>query len=172
MTESGNSDPDTPTKHGLLTKAHAAFGRVLINLAIRLRRPVSLGVRLLATNEKGEVLLVRQTYMPGLMLPGGAVEPGETCSEAALRETFEESGVRTRSPPALFHIYLNRSLAQRDHVVLYVAKDAYRVSTPAASLEILSAAFYPADNLPDDVTVATRARIEEVLQGAQPRDVW
>ncbi len=172
MTPHRNHDPDIPAKMGFKTRLHAGLGRMAMSIAIWLRRPVSLGVRLLATNEDGEVLLVRQTYMPGLTLPGGAVEPGETCSQAAVREAFEEAGIKTQNPPELFHVYLNRRLADRDHVVLFVARGVCKVKAPNSRLEISSAGFYSLQSLPDDVTPATLARLLEVFDGVPPSEEW
>lgn len=47
---------------------------------------------------QGERLLVVHEAKHGQQwwLPAGAVEPGETFEEAALRETFEETGLRVR----------------------------------------------------------------------------
>ena len=50
-----------------------------------------------AVFREGRVLLARRTQGPAaglLALPGGLVEPGETMASAALRELFEETGVR------------------------------------------------------------------------------
>ncbi len=52
--------------------------------------------------ESGKVLLVKRSEtlkdFPGwYMLPGGKQEPGETPVAAAIRETFEETGIRVRS---------------------------------------------------------------------------
>ncbi|WP_254542884.1 NUDIX domain-containing protein [Halomarina pelagica] len=48
------------------------------------------------TNERGEVLLVRNVGDDGWADPGGKVEPGETHERAAKREVREEAGVDCR----------------------------------------------------------------------------
>ncbi|WP_069187716.1 NUDIX domain-containing protein [Alkalihalobacillus pseudalcaliphilus] len=49
------------------------------------------------TNEKGEVLLVRNVHRSDTMeMPGGVVEEGETLEEAIHREVLEETGVTIR----------------------------------------------------------------------------
>ncbi len=48
----------------------------------------------------GRLLCVRESYRPGLGLPGGGLLPGETDEAAARRELFEEVGLDLE--PALF----------------------------------------------------------------------
>lgn len=51
-------------------------------------------VHAVISNEKGEVLLLKQTYGNKRWgLPGGGVEPGETIHKAIIRECLEEIGV-------------------------------------------------------------------------------
>lgn len=133
---------------------------------------MSLGVRLLALNAEGEVLLVRHSYLPGLSLPGGAVDPGETARAAAMREAREEAALDFAEPPELFHLYLNSNLANRDHVALFVARGVVQRRATAPGLEIIATGFHPPDALPADATPATRARIAEVLHGQPPSDIW
>lgn len=47
----------------------------------------------LAFDSEGRVLLIQQPWADGWMIPGGALHPGETLTEAALRELAEETGV-------------------------------------------------------------------------------
>jgi ADP-ribose pyrophosphatase YjhB (NUDIX family) len=172
MTDRPRRDPDTPRGAGALGRLHLRAGRLAIAAAARLRRPVTLGVRLVALNDRGEVLLVRHSYLPGLALPGGAVDPGETCREAAAREAAEEAGLELDTPPELFHVYLNRALGNRDHVVLFVARGVRQPHPPARGFEILSSGFHAPHVLPAGTTPATRARLAEVLEGAAPSDDW
>lgn len=171
MTRRGDG-PDTPPHTGLAGRMQLRLGRTAQAVASRLRRPVSLGVRLMALNERGEIMLVRHTYLPGLSLPGGAVDPGETCRAAAMREAREEANLEFAEPPELFHVYFNHSLAARDHVVLYVAKGAWQTAPTRPTAEIVSAGFHAVETLPDAATPATRARIAEVLNRAPISDIW
>ena len=165
-------DPDIAASAGFLARAHTRLGRLAIVTKLRFTPRVSLGVRLLATNAAGEVLLVRHTYMSGLFLPGGAVDPGESCRDAAVREAAEETGLTLESPPRMFHVYFNRALGNRDHIVLYIATGVRPPPSPIRTAEILGSGFHAPDSLPVDVTPATQARIAEVLHGAAPSDNW
>ena len=53
---------------------------------------VSVAVR----DEAGRVLLARHSEVGAWVLPGGAIEPGETRADAAVREIWEEAGVVAR----------------------------------------------------------------------------
>lgn len=53
---------------------------------------VSVAVR----DDEGRVLLARHSDGGWWLLPGGAIEPGETPADAAVRETWEEAGVHVR----------------------------------------------------------------------------
>ena len=85
----------------------------------RLSRGKTLGVRVLAVDAEGRVLLVRHTYLPGWWLPGGGVDRGETLEAAAVRELREEAGLIAVGRPRLLSAHSNERFFPGDHVVLF-----------------------------------------------------
>lgn len=65
-------------------------------------------------NENSEILLVLHRWREGgesWILPGGGLNPGEAPEEAALRELFEETGLRGRNPRFLFESTYNKGIS-------------------------------------------------------------
>ncbi|WP_029059129.1 NUDIX domain-containing protein [Stappia stellulata] len=141
--------------------------------ANRLRRSMTLGVRVAAYSDDGRILLVRHGYMPGWYLPGGAVDAGETLAEAAERELLEETGVRARARLRLFSMYLNARMSPRDHVALFCLDKVLMADPPPRpGLEIRESGFFALADLPDDTTPATRRRIAEIAGAAPVNARW
>ncbi len=61
--------------------------------ALRASAAVWAGTSVLITNQRGQVLIQRVTYRPTRLLPGGAVDKGESPAQGAARELKEELGV-------------------------------------------------------------------------------
>jgi len=135
-------------------------------------RPMTLGVRGLVVDGEGRALLVRHTYVPGWYLPGGGVERGETLLDALTRELVEEGHIELLSPPALHGVYLNKAASARDHVALYVVREFRSTGPFVPNREIAEIGFFSPQALPDGVTRATQARIEEALSGAPVSAYW
>jgi ADP-ribose pyrophosphatase YjhB (NUDIX family) len=137
-----------------------------------LRRPMTLGVRALVLDSENRVFLVRHGYLPGWHLPGGGVDPGETCGEALERELKEETNIELAGAPTLWGIFFNRRASKRDHVIVYVVW-AFRLGAPRPpDWEICESGFFPHDALPEGATPATRRRLAEVLGGARISPEW
>jgi 8-oxo-dGTP diphosphatase len=54
----------------------------------------------MVTDGKGNVLLQDRTdkHWPGMVFPGGHVEPGESFVQSVIREVWEETGIRVEDP--------------------------------------------------------------------------
>ena len=137
----------------------------------RLTRPMTLGVRGLVTDDEGRIGLVRHSYVPGWMLPGGGVEKGETAGVALARELAEELGVSLDGTPVLFGVYANAASFPNDHVLLYRVT-TWKACPPRAGAEIAERGFFPRDRLPEGTTAGTRARLAEVFDGVPPAPDW
>ncbi len=144
----------------------------LLHIYFRFARGLTFGVRAAVLNDRGEVFLVRHSYVSGWYFPGGGVEVGETAGEALERELAEEAGLALAGPPTLHGIFLNRSASQRDHVALYVVRDFRTLGVKRADREIAEAGFFPLDALPEGTTSATRRRLDEILTGTLSPAEW
>jgi 8-oxo-dGTP pyrophosphatase MutT (NUDIX family) len=63
-----------------------------------------IGAVVLIVDKQNRLLMMKRSDSGSWGLPGGAVEPGETVEEAALRETLEESGLRVEEM-SLFGVF-------------------------------------------------------------------
>ncbi len=138
----------------------------------RMRHGMTLGVRVLAADEDGRIVLVRHTYLPGWHLPGGGVDVGETALEAARRELMEETNVTLTGPLMLHGVFFNPKVGGRDHVVCYRADHFQAGPLPAPNLEIAQVGFFAKNALPEDVSPSTARRIAEWQTGTAPSEHW
>lgn len=53
-------------------------------------------MNVVVTNAAGQILLIKRTDNDSWALPGGAIDLGESLTQAAVRETKEETGVDCR----------------------------------------------------------------------------
>lgn len=144
----------------------------MMHLYWRVSRGMTLGVRGIVLDDDERVLLVRHTYVKGWHLPGGGVEPGETCLDALRRELAEEGRIRLAGEPALHGIFFNGRISRRDHVAVYVVRDFVHDGPRERDREIAEAAFFALDALPEGTTRGTRARLAEVRDDGPLSATW
>ena len=121
-------------------------------------------------DDAGRVLLVKHTYVPGWMLPGGGVEHGQTCLDAVRCELDEEVGVTLLEPPRLIGILANFARQPGDHVALYYAHKWRQ--RPVVSPEIAASGLFSLRDLPPDASPATRRRVAEYLGETPLAEHW
>ncbi|GAA2140456.1 NUDIX domain-containing protein [Actinomadura napierensis] len=77
-------------------------------------------VNVVVENDKGEILMIRRTDNDNWALPGGAIDLGESVTQAAIRETKEETGIDVEIT-GLVGIY-----SDPKHVIHYTSNDEIR----------------------------------------------
>jgi 8-oxo-dGTP pyrophosphatase MutT (NUDIX family) len=117
-------------------------------------------------------LLVRHTYTAGWHFPGGGVEKNETAESALARELEQETGLKLIGVPALHGVFFNRSVSVRDHVLVYLCEADGEVLANPQNLEIAEAKFFDLEQLPHDIALGTRRRLEEITKQKQPAKEW
>ena len=117
-----------------------------------------------------QVLLVKHTYQKGWYTIGGMVDKGETPLQAVSRELFEEVGLILFERPELFGIYHSNQEKRDDYVAFYTVKKFNL--TESFSPEIADKQWFSLNNLPKEVTPATKRRVEEYLGMREKSDKW
>jgi 8-oxo-dGTP pyrophosphatase MutT (NUDIX family) len=74
----------------------------------------------IVVNDHGEILMIRRTDNGNWAVPGGGMDLGESITDAAIRETHEETGI-TCTITGLVGIYTNPR-----HVILYTSNGEIR----------------------------------------------
>jgi len=109
-------------------------------------------------NPAGEILLVHLSYdQHQWSMPGGGIDPGESPTEAVIREVREETGLEAEIE-ALFGVYWRRDI---DGLLF-----AFRCRVIGGRLqpdggEIVEARYFPTDALPRPITNGTVMRIAD-----------
>lgn len=147
------------------------FTRPLFFAVSRATRGMTLGVRVVATDPQGRVMLVKHTYLAGWWLPGGGVDRGETTPDAAVRELREETGLVATAPPRLISVHSNERFFRGDHVLVFGVDD-FTVGERTSHGEIAETGWFDPADLPEDAHRSTRARLAEVFGGAPADPAW
>ncbi len=97
-------------------------------------------VTVVVAREDGAILLIRRTDNGNWALPGGAIEMHESVAGAAIRETFEETGVKCEitglagiysDPRHVIH-YTSNDEVRREFSIVLTARPVAGQPTPSA----------------------------------------
>jgi ADP-ribose pyrophosphatase YjhB (NUDIX family) len=137
--------------------AHQGAGPTLVDLCFQqayrvayrlmrvywhVRRPRTRGA-LVAVWNQGELLLVRNSYVPYYSLPGGYLRRNETGRQAAIRELAEEIGVKSSEGELeLVLSEINEWEGKRDGVEIFALEVAERPSVNIDQREVIDAAWF------------------------------
>jgi ADP-ribose pyrophosphatase YjhB (NUDIX family) len=123
----------------------------------------------IVTNEDGQLLLIQRHDIRTFDLPGGGLEAGELPTEAAVRETLEETGLRIR-PLHLIAVY-HWPNEPNAYLSFYFQAELLG-GTIQTSEETPHVAFYAPDRLPNRMLPMHRTRIRQCLAHDGKRPFW
>jgi 8-oxo-dGTP pyrophosphatase MutT (NUDIX family) len=133
----------------------------------RIIKPVTYGARVLLVCGD-HVLLVQSRKSHYWNFPGGGIKKKENPSEGALRELFEETGIKIKSSDYLLGEYCSKAEGRRDTVFIVVAHIDNKI-IPRLEIEIQKAEWFSFSNLPEKITQPTLWRIHEYV--AEKKDI-
>lgn len=171
-------------KHGLIDRMGQPIGQVLkwLNvpqhvttkiflLLFRFTRSMTMGVRVAAFNEDGQLFLVKHTYVDGWHFLGGGIEIGETAVDCLKKELMEEGNLEVKNEPKLHSIHLNARLSKRDHVLFYSCI-VTQIEPKIPDHEISQSGFFNIDDLPEGIVPSVSERLAELEGRQSPSTVW
>lgn len=125
-----------------------------------LRFSPAIGVDAAVFDEEDRILLIQRADTHRWALPGGLAEIGQPLPDAALRELWEEAGLRGEVKRVLGIFDGVRWLTQaRVHLVHVVFQVDCEDLVPDPGIEVLQARYFSADDLPTDMHPGHELRV-------------
>ena len=132
-------------------------------------------VNVVVVNEAGDVLMIRRSDNGNWAVPGGAIDLGESMTQAAVRETREETGIECRvtgivgiyTDPKHVILYTSNGEARQEFSILLTAVPTG--GEPTTSDESSEVRWVPRAELAGfQLDRSMRMRIEHYLAGGDP----
>jgi ADP-ribose pyrophosphatase YjhB (NUDIX family) len=132
-------------------------------------------VNVVVVNDAGDVLMIQRSDNGNWAVPGGAIDLGESMTQAAVRETREETGIECRvtgivgiyTDPKHVILYTSNGEARQEFSILLTAVPVGgELATSSESSEVR---WVPRDELAGfQLDRSMRMRIEHYLAGGSP----
>ena len=134
---------------------------------------INMGVTI-AVIKAGQILMTKREDFSVWVLPGGSIEAGESVAQAAIRETYEETGLSVELT-RLVGIYSRPSWPIGEtigaHTILFAAQVIGGTLHPQPE-EVLAVDFFEPDHLPSPIFWWHRRPIQDALAGKGGSVVW
>jgi ADP-ribose pyrophosphatase YjhB (NUDIX family) len=130
-------------------------------------------VNVVIENQAGEILMIRRSDNGNWAVPGGAIDLGESVSQAAVRETKEESGIDCEvvdvvgiyTDPKHIILYTSNGEARQEFSIVLRGRATGGQLTPSS--ESTEVSWVPRSELADlQMDWSMRRRIDHYLEGA------
>jgi ADP-ribose pyrophosphatase YjhB (NUDIX family) len=132
-------------------------------------------VNVVVTNAASDILMIRRTDNGNWAVPGGAIDLGESVAQAAVRETFEESGIECEitgivgiySDPRHVILYTSNGEVRQEFSIVLTARALRGQPTPSSESSEVS--WVPASEVPRyTMDRSMRIRINDFLTRNKP----
>jgi 8-oxo-dGTP pyrophosphatase MutT (NUDIX family) len=123
------------------------------------------GAQAIVRDAEGRILLVKPRYRPTWEFPGGKAERYEAPESAAVRETKEEARVFITKIDRKLGEYSHDYIRRKVTIHVYIASEWEELDLWRPTLEIAARNFFPPEELPADISIGTKRRINELLYG-------
>ncbi|GAA1629513.1 8-oxo-dGTP pyrophosphatase MutT (NUDIX family) [Actinoplanes couchii] len=130
---------------------------------------MTIGARAVLRDDAGRVLLIQRNDNARWAFPAGTMELGQTLTDCAIREVYEETGLTAHAvtPFALDSgeaLHTNVFGATYQHVALTVRVDSWSGDLVRVTDETLDAAFFAVDEFPEDLSGSVRPILERLAR--------
>jgi ADP-ribose pyrophosphatase YjhB (NUDIX family) len=134
-------------------------------------------VNVVVTNDAGQILLIKRSDNNNWALPGGAIDLGESMTQAGIRETKEETGIDCEitgligvySDPRHVILYTSNGEVRQEFSIVLTARAIGGQPTPSdESTYVRWVAPDAAETYPMDRSMSMRVR--HYLSGSE--DIW
>ncbi len=118
-----------------------------------------------------QILLTKRKDFGVWCLPGGHVDTGESVTQAAIRETIEETGLEVQLNRLVGIYSIPKARAWVNLIVLFVG-EPIGGALRAQEDEVLEMAYFNFDAIPDSLLWGHQQRILDALNGNGGGSVW